>query len=427
MNKSKAMKALLNLLNTAKQNAAALNSKPDATAAEITAATAEIQTIKAKIASQEIVDEGKIFDDNGDEKPVNDPLFAQPKDNKGPFRSFGDQMLAVVKSSVKGAPIDSRLLAIQNASGANEAVPSEGGFLVQQDFAAEILKNVFATSQLASRCRPVKISANSNGIKINGVDESSRANGSRWGGVQAYWANEAATVTASKPKFRQIELGLNKLMAIYYATDELIQDAAAMESIMPEAFTDEIRFKTEDGIYRGPGAGQPLGILNCGALVSQAAESGQAVDTVLHENIVQMWSRLLASSRPNAVWLINQEVEPQLDMMALSIGTGGTLSPLSTEYMLKGTLKGRPVLAIESASALGDVGDIVLADMSKYLLADKGGMNFASSMHVQFLYDEMTFRVTYRMDGQPVMNKAITPYKGTAARTLSSFVALAAR
>jgi HK97 family phage major capsid protein len=141
-----------------------------------------------------------------------------------------------------------------------------------------------------------------------------------------------------------------------------------------------------------------------------------------------MWSQMLAPSRANAVWLINQACEPQLYSMALSAGTGAV--PV---YMPAGgisgspysTLFGKPVIPVEQASALGDVGDIMLADMSKYLIAEKAGIQMASSMHVKFIYDEMAFRVTYRVDGQPIMNKAITPFKG--ANDLSCFVALAAR
>ena len=232
-------------------------------------------------------------------------------------------------------------------------------------------------------------------------------------------------MTASKPKFRKIELNLNKLMALYYATDELLADAATMDSVLTQAFGEELSFLAVDALVRGTGAGQPLGILNSGCLVSQAKETGQAADTIVHENISKMWNRLLAPSRAGSVWLINQECEPQLDMMTIPIGTAGTLSPLAMEYMTKGTLKGRPVMPIEQCAALGDKGDIILADMGMYLLATKGGPQAASSMHVRFLYDEMTFRITYRLDGQTVMNSAITPYKG--ASTLSSFVTLAAR
>jgi HK97 family phage major capsid protein len=428
MFKSKAMKALIEALNKAQSEASAFTN--ESKIEEITAKTEEIKNIKARIEALKLAEEGKKFDENGDEAPINNPVYAQPKDHKGPFNSFGEQLQAIVASARPGARVDDRLLAVQNASGANEAIPSEGGFLVQQDFASELVKNVFETGQLAKLCRKINISANANSIKLNGVDESSRATGSRWGGVQGYWAAEAGTVTTSTPKFRKMELTLNKLMALYYATDELLQDASAMNSVLTQAFSDELAFLSDDAIFRGDGVGKPLGILNAGCLVSQAKESGQADDSVVYENIVNMWSRLLASSRSNAVWLINQEIEPQLYSMYLAVGTGGVPVYMPANGVSGSpfaTLFGRPVMPIEQASALGDVGDIVLADMSKYLLADKGGMNFASSMHVKFAYDEMTFRVTYRVDGQPLFDKAITPYKGTASRTLSSFVALAAR
>ena len=429
MNKSKAMKNLLKQLNSAQAEAAELQNKSDASVDDIKAKLAELQQIKAKIDAQKELDADKEFDANGEEikdiKPVNTPIAAEPKDDKGPFRSFGEQMLAIVRSSTPGSAIDNRLLAIQNATGANESIPSEGGFLVQQDFAGEITKAMFETGQLLSRCKEIPISGNANGVKLNGIDESSRANGYRWGGVQGYWANEAAAVTATKPKFREIDLKLNKLMAIYYSTDELLQDSDALESVLTQAFSEELRFKGDDAVFRGDGSGKPLGILNAGCLVSQAKESGQAAATIVHENLSKMWTRMPAMNRANSVWLINQEIEPQLEALALAIGTGGTLSPLAMEYLTKGTIKGRPVIPIEQASALGTVGDIVLADMSQYLLATKGGVQVASSIHVQFIYDETAFRVTHRIDGQPALNKAITPYKGSA--TLSPFVALATR
>jgi len=83
------------------------------------------------------------------------------------------------------------------------------------------------------------------------------------------------------------------------------------------------------------------------------------------------------------------------------------------------------MLFIEQAETLGTVGDIILADLSEYMLIDKGGIKQAASIHVRFLYDEMTFRWTYRLDGQPIRNSALTPYKGSNTR--SPFITLATR
>lgn len=343
------------------------------------------------------------------------------------FNSFGQQLAAVMNASRPGGSTDPRLF--NAASGLNETVPTDGGFLVQTDFSNELLKQVWQTGKLASLCRRVPISGNANSTKMNGVDETSRATGSRYGGIRGYWAAEADEKTTSKPKFRQIELNLKKLVGLCYATDENLQDAAQLEGIIRDGFGSEFGFLIDDAIINGTGAGMPLGVLNAGCLVSQAKETGQTAATVVAENIIKMWARLFADSRPNAVWLVNQDVEPQLHQMGLTAGSGGALV-----YMPPGglsgnpyaTLYGRPVMAIEQCQTLGTVGDIYLADFSNgYLLAEKGGMQSDMSIHVRFIYDESVFRFVMRVDGQPVRKSALTPYKGS--NTQSHFIALATR
>lgn len=354
-------------------------------------------------------------------------LNEKGNEDKG-FKSLGEQLRAVAAAEQRGATIDQRLVELRAAFGQAENVPADGGFLVQSDFAAELIKRMYSTGILAGRCKRRVISGNSNRLVMNGIDESSRANGSRYGGVQAYWADEADTVTASKLKFKKFELILNKLMAIYYATDEVLQDTSILEQECSDAFTGEIGFKVDDAIIRGTGAGQPLGILNSGALVSVAKEAGQAKDTIVAENLIKMWERLWSPSRGNAVWFINQEVESQLMQAYLSTGLGGQLiymPPSGLSQTGYGTLFGRPVVPIEQCAALGDKGDIILADLGQYMLIDKGGINAASSMHVRFINDEMAYRMTYRLDGQALWGAALTPYKGS--NDLSPFVTLDAR
>lgn len=348
--------------------------------------------------------------------------------SKQKFNSLGEQLAAVMKASSPGGHADPRLF---NATGVNETVPSEGGFLVQTDFTQELLRDVYSTGQLASRCRRVTISGNANSMTINGVDETSRATGSRYGGIRGYWLEEAGEKTASKPSFRKIELKLKKLIGLCYATDELLDDAAALGGIIRDGFVAEFGFLLDDGIMNGTGAGQPLGILNAGCLVSQAAETGQVAATVVAENIIKMYSRLFASSRANAVWFINQNVEPQLHTMSIAVGTGGYpiyMPPGGLSASPYGMLLGRPVVPIEQCQTLGTVGDVVLADLTGgYILAEKGGIKSDMSIHVKFVYDESVFRFVMRVDGQPVRASALTPYKGGANFTQSHFVALATR
>jgi HK97 family phage major capsid protein len=314
------------------------------------------------------------------------------------------------------------------ASGLNEGIPSEGGFLVGTDFTGEMVKNAYDNSQLISRVQKRSISGAANSMVMNGIDETSRANGSRWGGVQGYWIAEAGSITASKPKFRRIEFLLKKQAVLYYSTDELLQDATALEADARDSVTGELQFMLQDAIVNGNGAGKPLGILNSPSLVSVAAETGQAAATIEFENISKMWAAMWAPSRQNSVWLINQEIEPQLDLLAIPVGTAGMpayMPPGGISGQAYGTLKGRPVIPIEQCQALGTVGDIMLVDPGQYRLVDKGGIQSAASMHVLFTTDEMCFRFIYRVDGQPLWHSALTPFKGS--QTQSPFIALATR
>lgn len=350
------------------------------------------------------------------------------RESQKPWASFGEQMMAVRAAAAPGGGIDPRLTTRNSATGLNEGVGSDGGFLVQQDFSTELLKRAYDTGVLAPKVRKVPISTNANGIKINGIDESSRANGARMGGIQAYWENEADAYTGSRPKFRQIELNLKKLTGLCYATDELLQDAAALEMVLSEGFAEEFGFKIDDAIISGSGSGVPLGILNAPSLVTVAKESGQAAGTINVQNIINMWSRCYGRSRMNAAWYINQDIEPQLYTMSLAVGTGGAPVYLPANGLSDSpysTLFGRPVIPLEQCDTLGNVGDIILGDFSQYIMADKGAIKSDVSVHVRFLYDEQVFKFVYRVDGQPIWHTALTPFKGS--KTQSPFVVLGAR
>jgi HK97 family phage major capsid protein len=355
--------------------------------------------------------------------------------------AFGEQLLAIKNAALNPHATDPRLYEINKrgvAAGSSEAVPADGGFLVFPDASSEIMKIAHDTGMVYTMGRKLPLSEATNAIKIPGIDEQSRADGSRWGGVKMAWQNEADSLTATKPKFRLIELVAKKLTGLYYATDEVLRDAALLGSIVGQAFGEEVGFKMDDAAVNGDGAGKPLGIMNSPALITIAKESGQASSTLLFQNVTKMWYRLHARSRAKACWFINQDVEQQLLTMSLPVGTGGSsvvagVAPSGPGiYVPSGfsggafaTLFGRPVVPIEQCQTLGTTGDIILADMSQWVYVDKGDVQQATSMHVRFLTDEMTFRWIYRVDGQPIWHTPLTPFKGT--NTQSPFIALASR
>ena len=75
--------------------------------------------------------------------------------------------------------------------------------------------------------------------------------------------------------------------------------------------------------------------------------------------------------------------------------------------------------------ALGAKGDIALVDLSQYLLLKKGSAKQDWSMHVEFLTDQMCFRMVLRCNGAPKVNAPLKIKNSTLTR--SPFVTLAAR
>lgn len=314
-------------------------------------------------------------------------------------------------------------------SGMNAGIGSAGGFLLPPDFAQVIWGGLNVDARnLLEMTDNYTVEGESLAFTANA--ETSRATGSRWGGARAYWIAEAAQLTASNPKFRQAKIEPQELGVYIPVTDKLLNNATvALEQYLTRCATDEIRCVTGDSIINGTGAGQPLGILNAGCLVSISKESGQASATILSENIIKMWARLHPNSEANAVWLVNKDCGPALHTMGLA--TGGSTGQLT--YMPPGalasspnaTLMGRPVIPCEYCPTLGSAGDIILADMRAYLSGTRGTINTAMSIHIRFDYVETVFRFTFAVDGQPWLASALTPFKGS--NTQSTFVALAAR
>lgn len=388
---------------------------------------------------------GTVIDDNS---TAADRAGAPIDKSKG-FTSLGDMLMAVAASArTDGRHTDPRLM-LAAAAGMSEAVPSDGGFLVQKDFAPEILQRTYATGQILKRVKKLPLSSNANGMKLNAIDEDSRADGSRFGGVLAYWINEADALTSTKPKFRRMELNLNKLIGLVYGTDELLSDAAALEAWVMMNLPAELAFRVEDAIFNGTGVGQPFGVLNSQAKVQVAADGTETNHYPSANDVLNMWARLWAPSLensiasiategltpgnagqfPTAAWFVDQSVLPGLFGLTLGAGTAAILIYHPPGYFglpgPYGQMLGLPVIPVEHCSVVGTAGDIVLADLSQYVMIDKGAPQAASSIHVKFLTDEMTFRFVYRADGQPTWKKPLTPKSG--GPTLAPFVTLAAR
>lgn len=356
-----------------------------------------------------------------------EPAAVASSRGTGGFRAFGDFANAV-HSAAGGRQTDPRLSMVNAAAATTygqEGVGADGGYMVPPDFKATILSRVLAEDSLLSRCDQTPTTSNSITVPI---DEDSP-----WAtsGIQATWEGEATTFGQGKPALKSTTVRANKITALVPVTDELLEDAPSLESFLRQKAPAKIDYKVNDAIINGDGVGKPMGFLASPCLVTQAAEGGQTAGTVNFANISKMYSRMPAANRKNAVWIINQDLEPQLDNLVVP-GAGASVA--APAYMPPGgmsaspfaTLKGRPVIYTEAANALGAVGDITFADLSAYLAVVKsGGLKTDFSIHLWFDQGLSAFRFVLRIGGRPWWNSPMARAK--SANTLSPFVALAAR
>lgn len=308
----------------------------------------------------------------------------------------------------------------------SEKNPSEGGFLVPEEFRSQILR--LSEGSAIVRPRATIIPMGAPRLHIPCIDETSRVS-SIFGGVVVYRTEEGAELTESSAAFASIKLDVTKQTALSHVPNELIRDWGAFGAFMDATLPSAMAYFEDCDYISGNGAGAPLGALHASntALITVAAASGQATATVVWENIIAMYARMLPTSIGNSVWIASPDAFVQLATMALSVGTGGSaiwLTDGRSEPQL--TLLGRPVIMTEKApGALGAQGDLSFVDWQQYLIGDYQQMTVDSSPHVKFTSDKTSFRAIARNDGRPWMLSPLTPRNNSA--TLSAYLQLAAR
>lgn len=349
---------------------------------------------------------------------------AKRHDPRNGFESFGAFARAVRHGSIAGQTPDSRLLNSTTTFG-NEGVGADGGFAVPPEFSQEIWVKVMGPDNLLTRCDNLVTGGNSITYP---KDETTPWDTSS--GVQVYWEGEGIAPTNSKPALEMATTRLSKLTALVPISEELLEDAPGIESWLRSKAPAKMAAKINTALVRGTGVGQPLGILKSPSLISVAKDSGQVAATISFQNISNMWMRMYDPCRANAVWLINQDIESQLDQMVFS---PAAIVPIPVYLPINGaagaryaTLKGRPVVPIQACSSLGTQGDIMLVDFTQYMALTKGqDIRTDVSMHLYFDQALLAFRFIFRVNGQPWWGKTITQENGS--NTLSWAITLDTR
>ncbi len=326
-------------------------------------------------------------------------------DPTGGFANLGEFAQAVRQLAThKGS--DPRLAGVRKADGMDETALTDGGALVPTQYANQIYRDVLEESLLFEKARKYPITlGNSLFVPVRSMTELGVTAAA--GGSLGSWLNaDGVAIAPQKPVYSRIQFTLNRWGTLLPVTDELLADNnVALSNFILDEGGIALAWDLNQAFINGSGMAQPSGILASTALVQAPADAGQVAGTISYSNLVNMKS-LLWTAAPGdmsgVVWIANPDAEAQFEQLKDSSGRNLYYAAGTIGQTPIAKLFGIPVIYSYHCPALGDAGDVILADLKQYGVATKAGgqVETAMSMHLYFDAAEVAFRMIYRIDGK---------------------------
>ncbi len=348
--------------------------------------------------------------------------WAQQVFGKPTHASSGFADLEEYFQVVRANKWDDRLQSVM-ISGQKSAAGSSGGFLIPEEFVFEQLGPAYEDSICLQRARVVPMQSETR--TVAGWDSSSASGGTLFGGFEPQWIGEGDTIDLKTATARKIKLTPKKVALLGRTSNEVLDDATALPAFMTSGLGTALGFTIDHACLHGNGAGQPLGLLNCGSKVTVDKEGGQAANSIVYNNVTKMLARLHPSLYSGAIWLAHPSTIPWLFALTVDVGTAGSFIPVLTSRDGQAEMLYRPIIWTEKCNPLGTEGDLVLVAWSEYYIGLRKEISIEQSQHIYFTTDETAWRGLARVDGQPRWADAYTPRNGTD--TLSWAITLQTR
>jgi HK97 family phage major capsid protein len=307
--------------------------------------------------------------------------------------------------------------AVAIRSGVNETVPAEGGFLIGEELWSRVWDRALEDMLVLPRALVFPMKGPT--LRVPGFDDRDRSS-TLFGGLVGQILAEGADATPVNPKFRSMILTAIKYGIYARASSEFNEDVLGGNPIdmsLPRA----LAWFMDWFFINGSGAGQPLGILNAGATITVAKETGQTADTINYANVAKMYQK--NSARDRSVWIANTTTLPQLLQLCIPMGISGQAVPVLSQIGGLAMLT-RPVILTEKLPVLGDAGDLMFCDLSQYMVGVRREATVERTNLVSWTSDQIDWRILARFDGQPGVEAAATRKDAT---TESPFIILGAR
>jgi HK97 family phage major capsid protein len=346
-------------------------------------------------------------------RSVSFPSVIIPGEHSDPneFRDFGEFLY-----SVRFNKNDRRLEYFQPEQREQTmGVGSEGGFMVPKQL-REGLMSVDPQAPVIRNRATVIPAGNPPDAEISmpALDQSSNEN--MFGGVTVAWTAEGQTMTETDAAFKEIKLTPHEVSAYITVTNKLLRNWQAAGVVLQGLMRGAVLAAEDYQFLRGNGVSKPQGVIGCDC---EIAYNRAVASQIAYADVIGMLARLRSDA--GAVWIASRTTIPQL----ANIRDTGNFNLFMTQATLgvPATLLGIPLIFNERSPALGTKGDLMLADLSKYLIKDGSGPFVEASEHVRFTSNKTVIKIVWNVDGKPWLLNPI-PLEGSTSNTVSSVVTL---
>lgn len=198
---------------------------------------------------------------------------------------------------------------VRTKANLSEGTTTAGGFLVPEEFKAEILRLVPTFGVGRANVRIIPMARDIIHIPASGTTDNS-----------AIWTAEGAQILNTQPSFRECILTINKLAAIPKVTNELLQDANVdviqyLASIISWAFAKE----EDNQIFNGTGS-PFVGVLTATGVPTSPNAGGTAFICLSYQDLVNATANIYANATSNAKFYLHRSMIAQVRGLITTAG-----------------------------------------------------------------------------------------------------------
>jgi len=289
-----------------------------------------------------------------------------------------------------------------------EGTDSEGGYLVPEEFRAEVIRLAGEYGIARRYCRVVPMTRDV--MKFPTVES----------GVTASWVDEGGTIGTSQPTFGQVTLTARKLAAITVMTNELLADANVdVVRLLQQLFAEALAQAEDDALFNGSAGGNIPGILNNANVTTVTMSAGNtSFADVTADDLADMIDQIPTNAARNARFYLHRNILTYLRKLKDNNGQYIWQPPASGQ---PGTIWGYPYELSEVMPDNSDDGAgkpfIVFGDLRYVLFGDRQQVSIKISTEGTvgnvklFETDQQAIRFIERIDIQLAVPSALVVLK----------------